>query len=110
VYGLCCGWEDLNDHTALRRERELASAPTLSRFENAALLQRVVLAYILMVQLRRHALQGTQLARACTQTIRTGLLKIGAAIIRNTRRVRVLLASNHPLKAVFLIATQRLGP
>jgi len=45
VYGLCCGWEDLNGHTALRRDlamqtavgqvRELASTPTLSRFENA---------------------------------------------------------------------------
>jgi len=45
VYGLCCGWEDLIDHTVLRRDlamqtavgqvRELASAPTLSRFENA---------------------------------------------------------------------------
>jgi len=82
--------------------------------KNAAQLRCVALAYTLMVHLRRHAQQGTQLARAWvippkTQTIRTGLLKIGAAIIRNTRRVRVLLASNHPLKAVFLIAAQRLG-
>jgi len=77
---------------------------------NQLRLLLAALAYTLMVHLRRHALQGTQLARACTQTIRTRLLKIGAAIIRNTRRVRVLLASNHPLKAVFLTAAQRLGP
>ncbi len=29
------------------------------------------------------------------------LLKIGAAAIRNTRCVRLLLASNHPLQHVF---------
>jgi hypothetical protein len=46
VYGLAQGWEDLNDHTALRRdvamqtavgvEREVASAPTLCRLEKWA--------------------------------------------------------------------------
>lgn len=45
VYGLCAGWEDLNDSAQLRHDSihqiavgkdcELASAPTLSRFENA---------------------------------------------------------------------------
>ena len=29
------------------------------------------------------------------------LLKIGAAIVGNTRRVRLFLASNHPLQHVF---------
>ena len=46
LYGLCCGYEDLNDHKALRgdvlmqtavgRDELLASAPTLSRLENRA--------------------------------------------------------------------------
>lgn len=46
VYGLALGWEDLNDHKALRCdvamqtavgvEREVASAPTLCRLENWA--------------------------------------------------------------------------
>ncbi len=46
VYGLCCGYEDLNDHKALRgdvlmqtavgRDVPLASAPTFSRLENRA--------------------------------------------------------------------------
>ena len=46
VYGLCCGYEDLNDHQALRgdvlmqtavgRDSALASAPTFSRLENRA--------------------------------------------------------------------------
>lgn len=29
---------------------------------------------------------GTELAQACTATIRIKLLKIGAAVVRNTRR------------------------
>jgi len=46
LYGLCCGYEDLNDHQALRddvlmqtavgRDQALASAPTFSRLENRA--------------------------------------------------------------------------
>lgn len=67
-------------------------------------------AYTLMINLRRLALVGTELARACTATIRIKLLKIGAAIVRNTRRVRILLASQHPLKHVFLTAAQALAP
>lgn len=67
-------------------------------------------AYTLMINLRRLALAGTELARACTATIRIKLLKIGAAIVRNTRRVRVLLASQHPLKHVFISAAQALAP
>jgi hypothetical protein len=68
------------------------------------------LAYTLMINLRRLGLQGTELERACTATIRTRLLKIGAAVLRNTRRVRMFLASHHPLKAVFLSAARALAP
>ena len=68
------------------------------------------LAYTLMINLRRLALQGTELERACTATIRIKLLKIGAAVLRNTRRVRLLLASRHPLKHVFLTAARALAP
>lgn len=68
------------------------------------------LAYTLMINLRRHALAGTELANACTATIRVKLLKIAAAMVRNTRRVRVMLASNHPMRAVFASAAQALAP
>lgn len=68
------------------------------------------LAYTLMINLRRLALKGTELAQACTATIRTKLLKIGAAVLRNTRRVRVLLASAHPMKHVFITAARALSP
>jgi hypothetical protein len=37
------------------------------------------------------------------------LLKIGAAVLRNTRRVRVMLASHHPLRELFACAAVRLA-
>ena len=77
---------------------------------NQVRLLLAAFAYTLMINLRRLALAGTELARACTATIRVKLLKIGAAIVRNTRRVRVLLASQHPLQHVFLHAAQALAP
>lgn len=68
------------------------------------------LAYTLMERLRALSLAGTELERACAATIRVKLLKIGAVIVRNTRRVRLLLTSHHPLRHVFLIAAQALAP
>jgi hypothetical protein len=76
---------------------------------NQLRLLLAALAYTLMINLRRLALQGTELATACTATIRTRLLKTGAAIVRNTRRVRRLLASQHPLQHVFLAAARALA-
>jgi hypothetical protein len=67
------------------------------------------LAYTLMVRLRALALQATELERASADTIRCRLLKIGAAILRNTRRVRVMLASHHPLRDLFAVAAARLA-
>ncbi len=66
------------------------------------------LAYTLMINLRRIALEGSVLAQACTATIRTRLLKIGAAVLRKTRRMRLLLASQHPLHQVFVTAARAL--
>jgi hypothetical protein len=77
---------------------------------NQLRLLLAALAYTLMVNLRRLALSGTELERACTATIRTQLLKIGAAVLRNTRRVRIMLASSHPLRHVFVSAAHALAP
>ena len=68
------------------------------------------LAYTLMQRLRELGLKATELERATAATIRVRLLKIGAAVVRNTRRVRILLASHHPLRAVFLHAARALAP
>ena len=68
------------------------------------------LAYTLMQRLREVALAGTDMAKASAATIRVRLLKFGAAVIRNTRRIRILLASHHPLRDIFLTAAQALAP
>jgi hypothetical protein len=65
--------------------------------------------YTLMQRLRALALKDTELQRASAATIRVRLLKIGAAILRNTRRVRVMLASHHPLREMFAMAAARLA-
>jgi Transposase DDE domain group 1 len=81
-----------------------------SRFAaNQLRLLLAALAYTLMQRLRALALQATELERASAATIRCRLLKIGAAIVRNTRRVRVMLASHHPLRALFATAAARLA-
>ena len=81
-----------------------------SRFiANQFRLLLAALAYTLMQRLRTLALKATELERASAATIRVRLLKIGAAILRNTRRVRVMLASHHPLRELFAIAAKRLA-
>ncbi len=67
------------------------------------------LAYTLMQRLREMALANTELARASAATIRVKLFKIGAAVIRNTRRIRILFASHHPQRLVFLAAARALA-
>lgn len=58
-------------------------------------------AYVLLNELRRVGLRGTELARAQCSTIRTKLLKIGALITVSVRRVWVRFASAFPSKAAF---------
>ena len=58
-------------------------------------------AYVLMETMRRVALKGTELARAQVGTSRLKLLKIGAVIVRNTRRIRVLLSNAYPYQELF---------
>ncbi len=68
------------------------------------------LAYVLVETIRRLGLKGTELARAQVVTIRLKLLKIGAVILRNTRRVRFLLSSAHPYQPLFRLVAARLKP
>jgi len=58
-------------------------------------------AYVLLEALRRLGLKSTELARAQVGTIRLKLLKIGAVITRNTRRIRIWFSSAFPLKDLF---------
>ena len=66
-------------------------------------------AYVLMETIRRVGLAGTELARAQVGTIRIKLLKLGAIIVRNTRRIRFLLSSAFPEQELFWQVAARLG-
>ncbi len=55
-------------------------------------------------------LAGTQIARATAATIRLQLLKIGAIVWRNTRRVRLELSSHDPHRELLALAINRLRP
>ena len=65
------------------------------------------LAYTLIEAIRRIALKGTELANAYVGTIRLKLFKIGAVILKNTRRIRFLLASGCPYKELYFLAANR---
>jgi len=66
------------------------------------------LAYILTERLRSLALAGTEFARLQASTLRAKLLKIGAVIIRNTRRVRAMLSSALPYQTIYPAAARAL--
>ena len=67
------------------------------------------LAYVLIERLRALALQGTELANAQIDTLRMRLLKLAAVVTRNTRRIRLYLASNWPSAPIFAQAMRALG-
>jgi hypothetical protein len=66
-------------------------------------------AYVLLEAIRHLGLSGTELARAQVGTIRLKLLKLGAVIVRNTRRVRLLFSTACPLQELFVKVAQRLS-
>lgn len=65
-------------------------------------------AYLLVSSLRRDALPETNIRKAYCGTIRLTLFKIGAVIIKNTRRIQVLLSSAYPHQELFMTAHCRL--
>jgi hypothetical protein len=62
------------------------------------------IAYVLMNELRRRALRGTELAEATCQTIRLKLFKVGALVRLSVRRVSVSLSSGYPYRQLFMAA------
>lgn len=66
-------------------------------------------AYVLMETIRRVGLAGTQMARAQVGTIRLKLLKVGTVILRNTRRIRLLMSSAYPHQDLFMRIGDALG-
>ena len=123
---------DLALQTATEQDQVLGSSPTLCRLKNHIKEQQLglfadrtsahqwwtnqfrlllsSLAYMLMETIRRRALHDTELAYAQVGTLRLKLLKIGAIILRNTRRIRFLLSSTFPYQNLFYAAAKRLVP
>jgi len=58
-------------------------------------------AYVLLSELRRVGLEGTELARTQCSTIRTKLLKVGAHVSLSVRRIWVTCASGYPYQRIF---------
>jgi len=58
-------------------------------------------AYMLLAELRRLGLAGSEMARARCDTIRLKLLKIGARVRVSVRRVTVSLATSYPFQEIF---------
>jgi hypothetical protein len=58
-------------------------------------------AYLLVEAIRRLGLHGTELAHAQASTIRLKLLKIGVVVLRNTRRIQLLMSSAFPYQEIF---------
>lgn len=59
------------------------------------------LAYTLVERIRHFALDGTELANAQVNTIRLKLLKVGGVVVKNSRKVKIMLSSAFACKALF---------
>ena len=107
---LYCARGDMENR--IKEQLELFSDRTSAHhwWPNQFRLLLASLAYVLMTTIRRLGLAGTEAARAQVGTIRLRLLKIGAVITRNTRRVRFLLSSACPDQALFTLVAARLEP
>lgn len=66
-------------------------------------------AYTLFERLRAH-LKQTPFERMSAGTLRLKLIKVGAVIIRNTRRIRVLMSDSYPYKDELTDLVRRLVP
>lgn len=67
------------------------------------------LAYVLFEAMRTRLLKNTKLERSGPNTLRLALLKIGAVIIRNTRRIKILMSSACPHREIFTLIQSRLN-
>jgi hypothetical protein len=70
-------------------------------FANQLRLWLSSVAYVLLSELRRIGLKGTELAGAQCSTIRSKLLKIGALVLISYRRIWIRCASGCPYQTLF---------
>lgn len=67
-------------------------------------------AHVLLATLRQVALRGTNYANSYYSTLRNRLLKIGAVVIKNTRRVQFLFSAHYPEQELFHTILEKLVP
>lgn len=67
------------------------------------------MAYTLIEAIRRLALKDTDLFQASCGSIRLKLFKVGAIVLKNTRRIQMLLSSAYPYQTLFYKISYRLG-
>jgi len=58
-------------------------------------------AYALVDAMRRIALTDTEFANCQVDTLRLKLFKIGGVVVRNTRRIKIMLSSAYPYQGIF---------
>ena len=105
-----CGRGDMENRIKEQQQDLFADrTSTESLRANQLRLWFSTLAYLLVNQLRRVGLAGTELARATCGTIRLQLFKIGALMQVSVRRVWVRLSSAYPRAALFGEVAQRLA-
>lgn len=67
-------------------------------------------AYVILSSLRHDGLSATELEKSYCQTIRNKVLKIGAIVIKNSRRIQFLFSSHYPSQDLFQKIVLRLVP
>jgi len=109
VYRRYCARGDMENRIKEQQLNIYADRTSCSKWlPNQFRLLLSALAYTLLQAIRHLALTGTELAKARCDTIRIKLLKIGACVLRNTRRIRLLLSASYPYRDLFHVAAARL--
>jgi len=67
------------------------------------------IAYVLIENIRRTALVGTRFAKSQVTTIRLKLFKLAAVIVKNTRRIKLMLNECYPWQDEFILISNRLN-
>jgi hypothetical protein len=67
-------------------------------------------AYVLLSHLKMKYLKKNPFKHAYAATIRNSLLKIGAVIIKNTRKIKIMMESHYPYQDIFTSIIQKLMP
>jgi hypothetical protein len=67
-------------------------------------------AYVLLSALRRRSLIGARFEKLYCRTLCIKLIKIGAVVLKNTRRIQFLLPTHHPYQKEFGVAAGNLAP